>query len=86
MKRLLLSLVLTVGLAFGPVSISSADEVERQPLDLVDLVELSSDEAASAGAIEDVDGGLLGPINGLLSLALTVGAAYLLYKQIENED
>ncbi|MGK0189314.1 MAG: hypothetical protein ACI9R3_005131 [Verrucomicrobiales bacterium] len=74
--------ILALGLS---ISQATAGPVKKQPFQAAEVSELNQAQIASADELEEVDAGIFGLLNSVLGLGLTAAAAYLLWKQLEDE-
>lgn len=74
--------LLALGLS---VTQATAGPVKKQPFQASEVSELNQAQIASTDDLEEVDAGIYGLLNSVLGLGLTAAAAYLLWKQLEDE-
>ena len=86
MQKSIVAFLLVIAMAVVTAPSASADTIKKTPLQADEILELASQEVASAEDIEDVDAGIFGMVNSLLGLAVTAGLAYLIWKNLDDDD
>jgi len=84
MKHFVTLLVIVTLLNLGVAGYAVAGPVEKQPLQIQEMVALQEKQAADHKDIEDIEAGIKDGY-GILILLLVVGVGYLVYDQVQSD-